>query len=124
MADSQLDYLRSDACLIDAVRRSIDSGRLVRLHHDDNCSGRGHSLAERDLHAHRYDQLPVSYTHLDVYKRQLQLITVEDRTHLGRIRNLNHLDSCRIAGDRLPRRFLVGRCHSARLLLELSLIHI
>ena len=57
MADGQLDHLRSDAGFLDAVRRSLDSGGLVRLHHADNFSGRGHSLAERDLHAHRCDRL-------------------------------------------------------------------
>jgi hypothetical protein len=29
--------------------------------------------------------------------RMLQLIAVEDRTHLGRNCNLNHFDNCRIA---------------------------
>ena len=66
MADSQLDHLRPDADFLDAVRRRLDSRRLVRLHHADNRSGRGHSLAECNFHTHRFDGLQ----HVDGYGKR------------------------------------------------------
>ena len=57
MADGQFDHLRPDAGILDAVGRSLDSGGLVRLYHDDNRARCGHGIAERNLHAHRYDRL-------------------------------------------------------------------
>jgi hypothetical protein len=66
MAYGQRDYLRSDVGIFDTVRRSLDSGGLVRLYHADIQTERGHGIAERDLHAYRYDRLQ----HVDGYGKR------------------------------------------------------
>ena len=53
----RVDGRESQPDVLVGVRQSLNSGRLVRLHHADNKAERGHGIAERDLHAHRYHRL-------------------------------------------------------------------